>query len=126
RRALREATVEPADELVEEAGVDVAGGLASLATLLERRPDMTAVFCHHDLVAVGALAALRTLGRHVPVDCSVVGCDGLDTAASTNPPLTTVHVPFYEIGAEAMRVLLRLVAGGTDGARGTTLPGPLI
>ena len=126
RRALHEATVEPAEDLVEEAGVDVGGGLASLPTLLERRPDMTAVFCHHDLVAVGALAALRTLGRRVPVDCSVVGCDGLDTAASTNPPLTTVHVPFYEIGAEAMRVLLRLVAGGTDGARGTTLPVHLI
>jgi LacI family transcriptional regulator, galactose operon repressor len=126
RRALREASVEAPEDLVEEAGVDVAGGLAALPRLIERRPDMTAVFCHHDLVAVGALAALRALGKRVPAGCSVVGCDGLDSAAFTNPPLTTVRVPFYEIGVEAMRVLVRLVAGGTDGTRATTLPVHLI
>jgi DNA-binding LacI/PurR family transcriptional regulator len=97
-----------------------------LPRLLERRPDVTAIFCHHDLIAVGALSALRTLGRRVPDDCSVVGCDGLDSAAYTSPPLTTVRVPFYEIGAEAMRVLLRLVAAGSTTAAGVLLPVRLI
>jgi LacI family transcriptional regulator len=126
RQALDGAGVESANDLVEEAGVDVAGGVAALTRLLERRADVTAVFCHHDLIAVGALSALRASGRRVPSDCSVVGCDGLDSAAFTNPPLTTVRVPFYEIGAEAMRVLLKMVAGGTAEGGRVTLPVRLI
>jgi LacI family transcriptional regulator len=125
-KALSEAGVEVAEGLVEEAGVHVADGLAALPRLIARRPDVTAVFCHHDLVAVGALAALGSLGKRVPDDCSVVGCDGLDSAAFTSPPLTTVRVPFYEIGAEAMRVLLRLVAGDGAGPRNVRLPVHLI
>ena len=112
RRALEEAEADIAAGLVEEAGVDVAGGAAALPRLFDRRPDVSAVFCHHDLIAVGAFKALRALGRHVPDDCSVVGCDGLDSAAYTSPPLTTVRVPFYDIGVEAMRILLQLVGGG--------------
>jgi DNA-binding LacI/PurR family transcriptional regulator len=122
--ALEQAGVVPAPDLVEEAGEDVDGGLAALPRLLARRPDVTAVFCHSDLVAVGALTALRTLGKRVPDDCSVVGCDGLDSAAFTSPPLTTVRVPFYDIGTEAMRVLLKIVGGGT--AAGAKIPVRLI
>ena len=122
--ALGQAGITATPDLFEEAGDDVAGGLAALPRLLARRPDVTAVFCHSDLVAVGALTALRTLGKRVPVDCSVVGCDGLDSAAFTSPPLTTVRVPFYDIGTEAMRVLLKLVAGGA--AAGARVPVRLI
>ncbi len=127
RKALDEAGVESANDLVEEGGVDVAGGQVALRRLLERRRDVTAVFCHHDLLAVGALTALRAMGKRVPEDCSVVGCDGLDSAAFTSPPLTTVRVPFYDIGVEAMRLLLRMVAGGpTDGGKDVALPVHLI
>jgi LacI family transcriptional regulator len=126
RLALDEAGVESANDLVEEAGAEVAGGLAALGRLFERRADVTAVFCHHDLVAVGALAALRSLGKRVPADVAVAGCDGLDSAAFTTPPLTTVRVPFYDIGAEAMRLLLKLVAGGRAGATRVMLPVHLI
>ena len=126
RKALDEARVEASADLAEEAGTDVAGGAAALPRLLERRPDVTAIFCHHDLIAVGALSALRKLGKELPRDCSVVGCDGLDSAAFTSPPLTTVRVPFYEIGAEAMRVLLRLVGAGRASGAGVVLPVHLI
>ncbi len=126
RKALDEARVESANDLVEEAGVDVAGGLAALPRLLGRRPDMTAIFCQHDLVAVGALAALRARGKRVPDDCAVVGCDGLESAAYTSPPLTTVLVPFYEIGVEAMRVLLSTLGEGSAGGRRLTVPVHLV
>ena len=125
-RALQQAGADTAENLAVEAGVDVAGGLASLPALLARRPDVTAVFCHHDLVAVGALAALRAGGRRVPDDCAVVGCDGLDSAAFTTPPLSTIRVPFYDIGVEAMRILLREVTGDVARGREVTLPVHLI
>ena len=126
RKALQEAGVRSAADLVEEAGVDVAGGLASLPRLVGRRPDVTAIFCQHDLVAVGALTALGMLGRRVPDDCSLVGCDGLDSAAYTSPPLTTVRVPFYDIGVEAMRVLLKLVTDGSATQQNVVVPVHLI
>lgn len=126
RKALDEAGVESANDLVDEAGADVAGGMAALPRLLQRRPDVTAIFCQHDLVAVGALAALGTLGKRVPDDCAVVGCDGLDSSAYTTPPLTTVRVPFYEIGAEAMRLLLKMVGDGSAPHREEHLPVHLI
>src|SRR5438067_12574735 len=94
--------------------------------LLELRPGVSGVYCQRDLVAVGALAALRTTGRRLPEECSVVGCDGLDSAAYTTPPLTTVRVPFYEIGVEAMRLLLKLVDGGAPRTSMVMLPVHLI
>ena len=62
----------------------------------------------------------------MPQDVSVVGCDGLDSAAFTTPPLTTVRVPFYDIGAEAMRLLLRMVAGGNPKSDSVRVPVHLI
>ena len=126
RKALDEAGVESAGDLVEEAGVDVVWSIAALRRLLARRPDMTAIYCQHDLVAVGALEALRELGRRVPDDCAVVGCDGIDSAAYTSPPLTTVHVPFYDIGAEAMRLLLKMLTDGATRQHDALVPVQLI
>lgn len=120
RRSLDEVGIESADELVEEGGEKVAGGSAATARLLKARPDLTAILCHHDLAALGVIRALRDAGRRVPEDVSLVSCDDLDMAAFTTPPLTTVHVPFYETGAEAMRVLLRAVGDSQ------TMPGRVV
>ena len=126
RHALDESSIEPANELVAEGGGEVAGGLEAMPRLLARRPEVTAVVCHHDLAAIGALLALRNAGRRVPGDCSVVGCDDLDAAAYTSPPLTSVHIPFYETGAEAMRLLLKMVAEGSARTPSVLLPVQLI
>jgi LacI family transcriptional regulator len=125
-RALDEVGIGVADDLVAEGADLVAAGLAAVPAMLERRPDITAVFCHNDLAAIGALIALRGAGRRVPDDCSVVGCDDLDAAAYTNPPLTTVHIPFYESGAEAMRLLLAMVASSSAAGKRVTLPVRLV
>lgn len=126
RHALDEADIDSSDELVEDGGDRVAGGSAAAARLLEARPDITAIFCHHDLAALGVLRALRDAGRRVPEDVSLVSCDDLDMAAYTTPPLTTVHVPFYETGAEAMRVLLRAVGDSKASLSSVLLPVHLV
>ena len=126
RRALDEAGVESSDHLVEEGGEQVAGGTSAATRLLGRRKDLTAIFCHHDLTALGVMGALRNAGRRIPEDCSLVSCDDLGMAAHTTPPLTTVHVPFYETGAEAMRLLLRMVGDPATRPRRVLLPVQLI
>jgi LacI family transcriptional regulator len=126
RQALERAEISSADDLVEEAGWDIAGGKAATARLLARRRDVDAIFAHNDTLAIGVLAALRDLGVRVPDECAVVGCDDIDVGPYTTPSLTTVHVPFYEVGSEAMRLLLGMVSDGSVTERRVLLPVHLI
>jgi LacI family transcriptional regulator len=126
QQALEEAGVAFEADLVEDGGWDLAGGRAAAQRLVERQPNLTGLFAQNDLMAIGALSALRQAGRKVPEDCAVVGCDDIDMAPYATPPLTTVHVPFYETGAEAMRLLLSMVSDGAVSERDVVLPVHLI
>jgi LacI family transcriptional regulator len=92
----------------------VAGGLESGRDLLGAHPEVTAVFCFNDLVAVGALQACAGLGRRVPDDVAVIGFDDIPLAALVTPSLTTCRVPRHKLGAEATRLLLDEVEDRTD------------
>lgn len=86
-------------------------GVAATRQLLAEHPTIDAVFAASDLMAHGALAALREAGRRVPDDVAVVGFDDIALARYTEPPLTTVRQPIEEIGRTMARQLLRLLAG---------------
>ncbi|MGI5245229.1 LacI family DNA-binding transcriptional regulator [Dactylosporangium sp. CA-139066] len=88
-------------------------GVHAMTRLLDHRPNLDAVFCASDLMAVGALHALRQSGRRVPEDVALVGFDDLPLAAFTQPPLTTIKQPVEEIGAAAARQLLAQMSGET-------------
>lgn len=57
------------------------------------------------------MSALHERGIAVPEDCAVVGCDDIPIAAHPIPPLTTVHIPFFETGETAVRLLLGRISG---------------
>jgi LacI family transcriptional regulator, galactose operon repressor len=83
------------------------GGRWATLELIRRCPDLTAIFALNDMMAVGALAALRhDLDRAVPGDVSVVGFDDIACTQDLHPPLTTVHLPLEDIGEQGMRFLL--------------------
>jgi LacI family transcriptional regulator len=84
-----------------------------------------AVFVASDVVALGAIGALREAGRHVPDDVSVVGFDDIPLAGYFDPPLTTVRLPAYELGQAAGRALLARIADRAMPSR-TLLPTELI
>ena len=73
--------------------------------LLERAPQVTAIFACNDNVAIGVMNAAQHMGRRVPDDLSVIGFDDIDMAKETNPPLTTVHVDKGLLGVMAVRML---------------------
>ncbi|MEO3870799.1 LacI family DNA-binding transcriptional regulator [Nonomuraea sp. B12E4] len=88
-----------------------ASGERAMAELLERAPDLDAVFVASDLMAAGALATLRLTGRRVPDDVAVGGFDDSSVAVSTHPPLTTIRQPLAEVAQETIRLLLALIDG---------------
>jgi len=89
-----------------------AWGHDAVNRLLDADPTVDALFCGSDLIARGALDALRERGRRVPDDVAVVGFDNWEIlAAAARPPLTTVDMNLHDLGREAARCLLAMVAG---------------
>jgi DNA-binding LacI/PurR family transcriptional regulator len=124
RDALRAAGIDAPAELVGEAAFDAASGHAAMAKLLARTT-FDAVFAASDVVALGAIGALREAGLRVPADISIVGFDDIPLAAYFDPPLTTVRLPAFELGQAAGRALLERIADRAVPAR-TLLPTELI
>ena len=110
RSALRAHGIprEALDVVDGDGGVE-AGEQAARQALL-RRPDTTALICYNDMTAVGALRAMRSLGRQVPEDVSVVGFDDIELAPYVVPALTTVRQDIAEMADWAVDTLLRLIA----------------
>jgi LacI family transcriptional regulator len=82
------------------------GGEREMESLLDDAPDITAVFALNDVMAIGALRAIRRRGLRVPDDISVVGFDDIPIAADVSPPLSTVRVPLVELGIRALELAL--------------------
>jgi len=101
-----------------------AGGEAAMARLLAQAPELDAVFVASDLMAAGALTALRRAGRRVPDDVAVGGFDDSPHAATLQPPLTTIRQPLTRIAAEMVRLLRDVIAGQAPAA--VILPTQLI
>jgi DNA-binding LacI/PurR family transcriptional regulator len=111
RATLSDAGIDvPADEIAT-GPASIAGGREAFGRLWDagRRP--TALLAMSDGMAIGAIEAIHERGRTVPGDISVVGFDDVDLAASTNPPLTTVHQPVRGKGETAVRMLLSVIEG---------------
>lgn len=112
------------ESLVAHGDYTRASGERAMRELLAARPDLDAVFVASDLMASGALAALRAAGRTVPGDVAVGGFDDSGLAATLDPPLTTIRQPFERIAAEMVRLLLEVVDGEQPAA--ITLPATLV
>ncbi|GAA0807691.1 LacI family DNA-binding transcriptional regulator [Spirilliplanes yamanashiensis] len=125
-RAALAAAGLPGDPGLVVAGPDrVDSGHRRAARLLACGSPPTALLCGSERVATGAYLAIAAAGLRVPDDVSVVAFDdGSGLSAELRPALSTVHLPFREMGARAVR---RLLLAAPDGAPGTTrLPCPVI
>ncbi|WP_315584150.1 LacI family DNA-binding transcriptional regulator [Actinomyces viscosus] len=90
-------------------------------------PEVSAVFCANDELALGLIRAMHEQGRRVPQDVSVVGFDGLAVGEFSFPPLTTVRQDFKRHGREMVGLVLEQAASGAlDGSRSIVIPTELI
>ncbi len=101
------------------------GGACAAEELLRRDPSITAVFTGNDKMAAGAIQRLQSLGRKVPAEISVIGCDDIHAAAYVTPSLTTVRTPLFDLGRRACQCLLELLRNGPAACH-ETLPVELV
>lgn len=112
QNALEQAglTLEPA--YVKEGNYTPGSGLAAMNQLLALPQPPTAVFVASDVVALGAMLAVKNAGLHIPQDMAFVGFDDIALAEFYDPPLTTVRLPGYKLGMMACERLLQLLKWG--------------
>ncbi|MCB8905062.1 MULTISPECIES: LacI family DNA-binding transcriptional regulator [unclassified Streptomyces] len=110
REGLAEAGLAADDGLVATGDFTEEGGRRAMRQLLDRRPDLDAVFAASDVMAAGARGVLREAGRRVPEDVALVGVDDSAVARHMDPPLTSVRQPIEEMGRTMARLLLQEIA----------------
>ncbi len=126
KQALKDAGVTESNRLVFYGNYLCEDGYHAMQEILSKQPDCTGVFVANDSMAYGALQAIHEAGFVVPKDIAVVGFDDLEFSAFTNPPLTTIRQPRYEMGKKSMEILTRILRGEEKNGTNLCLPFELI
>ncbi len=122
--ALRERGIPVDPALICSGDFSEAGGYSAMQHLLPHEPD--AVFCASDMMAYGALRAIKEAGKRVPADIGLAGFDDMPLSARTEPPLTTVRQPIHRSGAVMAETLIDLIEEGESRPRRVILPTELV
>jgi len=122
--ALRDRGMRPHQDLIVESDFTDEGGYSAMQQLLPFEPD--AVFTANDVMAIGALRALREAGKRVPEDVAVMGFDDMPVSARSNPPLSTVRQPIQRTGMVAAETLIDMTSHPNGAPRRIILPTELI
>lgn len=115
-------TIDPA--LIANGDFTEAGGYTAMRQLLTSQPD--AVFAASDMMAMGALRAIREVGLTVPGDIALVGYDDMVPTPVVEPPLTTVRQPIRRMGTQAVEMLIDILHNGLTPPRRLVLPTELV
>ncbi|WP_330172851.1 LacI family transcriptional regulator [Streptomyces sp. NBC_01498] len=126
QEAVAAAGGDPDPSWTEHGDFTEESGLRAMTELLARHPDLDAVFAASDVMAAGALHALRAAGRRVPEDVAVVGFDDSPIARHTEPRLTSVRQPVEEMGRAMARVLLESIENPAAPGQHVVLPTKLV
>lgn len=114
------------ESLIVETKFSEIGGFRCMTEILERAESPTGVICAADVVAIGALSAIKEKNMRVPHDLSVVSFGDVPLAGMLETPLTSVRIPFIEIGQLACRTLMTLIKGEPLKEKKIVLPVELI
>ena len=90
------------------------GGYRGTLALLQNNPQISALFCYNDMMAIGAMRACHELDKHVPEDVAIVGYDDIQLMEAFNPPVSSVYIDKYRIGRLAFKRLLNRIEQPDD------------
>ena len=107
--ALKKYEIEYRDELVGEGDFRIKGGYQVMKRFLKLAEPPTAIFAANDLLALGAIQVILKKKYHIPEDFCIIGFDDIRLASFVYPPLTTVSQPMLEMGALAVKMLLKII-----------------
>jgi len=120
-QALKHNGIEIREDLIIHGNFEFDSGYKAIDILLEKEKDVTAIFAHNDMMAIGAMKALTEKGLRIPEDIAIIGFDNIPLSLYVTPVLSTVTVPVYEMGRTSMKILADLLAN-VEVPRITTLP----
>lgn len=126
KRALREAGLEPDEQLIKPGNWRFDAGLERTRELLTLPDPPTAIIASNDETAAGVIQAAWERRIHCPGQLSVVGFDDVSLAQKLSPPLTTVKQPIYEIATTAMSILVEQIIPGIQANHAVEIPTELV
>jgi len=124
--ALKKYKIECRDELVGEGDFRIKGGYQVMKRFLKLTEPPTAIFAANDLLALGAMQAVQKIKYHIPEDFCIIGFDDISLASFVHPPLTTIRQPMLEMGALAVKMLIKIIEEGEFNQRKIMLRSKLI
>ncbi|WP_127957177.1 DNA-binding transcriptional regulator CytR [Serratia microhaemolytica] len=110
-QALRRHDIHVESRYILRGDFSYEAGARAISALMTQAKPPTALFCHSDVMAIGALSQAKKLGLRIPQDLSIVGFDDIEQARHCDPPLTTVAQPRFQIGQQAVKLLLEQLNG---------------
>lgn len=110
-QALRRNGISVENALTAQGDFSYESGAQAVIELMSLPSPPTAIFCHNDIMAIGAMFQAKKMGLRIPQDLSVVGFDDIKASQFTDPPLTTVAQPRFQLGRQAMLLLLEQLQG---------------
>lgn len=110
KKALSDAEIDFNEKLVIAGDFKLTGGMKATKKLLTEE-DLTALFICNDLMVYGAYKEIKSMGYKIPKDISIVGFDDIQLSQVLEPQLTTIRQPIYDMGAEASKMLIKLIKG---------------
>lgn len=113
KMALAQYQIEFDESLIKYGNFTLDSGYKAVWELNKGEIDFTGILASNDVMAIGAMKALRELGYKVPEDVEIIGFDNIELSSMIDPPLTTVQQPTLEMGKKAIEFLLSLIEGKT-------------
>lgn len=99
------------DDLIVEGDYQIRSGYELTAKLIKQQKKFTAIFAANDLMAIGAIKALKAGNFKIPEDVEVIGFDNIEVSQIIEPSLSTVTQPVYEMGARGAKMLINIIEG---------------
>lgn len=126
KKALEDHNIRFCSQLVKEGYLDVRDGYRVMTNVISSKIQFNAVFAYNDLIAFGAMKALKEKQFKIPEQVAVVGYDDIDLGFAPEPSLTSVHIPKYMLGTEAVALLYKKINGEVSGPQKVVLHSKLI